>query len=306
MTNKCPSNPFRTISSNSSNETDILPCSRASGNLEIVIVVKYVQIFDNVSVGKRVSGRKCDVQVKHGQCIPESTIGLLSDQFEGFAFGRDALFSSYMRQMIGYSPRLDTIKIKNLATRQDRGQYLVLFGCGQDENGVSGWFFQGFEKGIESRRRQHVHLVNDIDFVFTGLRRVANLIDQVSNVVHRIVGGGIQLMNIKGGIVLKTHAGITFPTRLHVITQILAVDGFGQNPGAGCFSYSPGTAEWPERCSSSTSRIPACSAPREDQARPNCTKSPMFKLTTVRDSLAASVSRSLSDIPTSSLRSTTA
>src|SRR5690606_18092399 len=101
----------------------------------------------------------------------------------------------------------------------------MLFGGGEDKNGMLGRFFQGFQKSIESRCRKHVHLIDNIDFVFSDLWRDSHLINQTSDVVHRIIGSSISLKNIESKILI--FFGV-----------LGSVDSFGQNPGTSGFSNS--------------------------------------------------------------------
>ena len=72
----------------------------------------------------------------------------------------------------------------------------MLFGGGQDKNGVFGWFFKRLEKSIEGRRRKHVDLVDDVDFMTAQLRSDAHLIDEIADVVNGIIRGGVELVDV--------------------------------------------------------------------------------------------------------------
>ena len=58
-------------------------------------------------------------------------------------------------------------------------------------------FFECLQECIESRVGQHVHLIDDVDFVFSKLGRVADLVDQVADVFNRIIGSGIKFKDIE-------------------------------------------------------------------------------------------------------------
>ena len=60
----------------------------------------------------------------------------------------------------------------------------MLFGCGQNEDGVMGWFFKRLEEGVESGGREHVDLVDNIDLVLTYLWRNAHLFYQLTNLIN--------------------------------------------------------------------------------------------------------------------------
>jgi hypothetical protein len=118
-------------------------------------------------------------------------------------------------------------EIEDLAPTQDRWDNLVFFRGGQDENGVGRRFLQGLQKSVESRLTEHVDLVNDVDFVPTHLGGKPHLINEVADVVYRVVRRRIQLKDIERGIV----QGLA----------IFRVDGPGQNARAGGFAHTPRT-----------------------------------------------------------------
>ena len=73
----------------------------------------------------------------------------------------------------------------------------MFFGRGQNEFGIRGRFFQSLQESVESCRRKHVNLVDDIDLVLTDLRGNAHLLDKASDVFHRVVGGGIKFVDVE-------------------------------------------------------------------------------------------------------------
>ena len=53
----------------------------------------------------------------------------------------------------------------------------------------------------------------------------------------------IQFMYIKRSIVIEGFAGITFIAGFKISSELLAVDGFGQYPGAGSLANSSGSTK---------------------------------------------------------------
>ena len=96
----------------------------------------------------------------------------------------------------------DALEIKNLATRENGREHLVLFRGRQDENGMRGRLLQRLQKSVEGRLGEHVHLVDDVDLEATHLGGEAHLINQLADVVYRIVRGRVQLKNIKAVILI--------------------------------------------------------------------------------------------------------
>ena len=72
------------------------------------------------------------------------------------------------------------------------------------------WFLQGLQKGIESGRRKHVHLVDDEHLIFSHLRRYSRLLHKALDMLNTIVAGSIKLKYIQRallGVVLPTPRG---------------------------------------------------------------------------------------------------
>ena len=59
------------------------------------------------------------------------------------------------------------------------------------------WLFQRFEEGVECRLREHMDLVDDEDRVVAELRNDAHLVDDITNIVYRVVRCGIELVDIE-------------------------------------------------------------------------------------------------------------
>ena len=89
---------------------------------------------------------------------------------------------------------------------------------------MPGRLFQRFQKGVECRLAQHVYLINDVHLKVAHLRSKAHLVNQVADVVNRVVGSRIQLVNVQRLATLKALARIALTTRLNVLAQVLAVE----------------------------------------------------------------------------------
>ena len=119
----------------------------------------------------------------------------------------------------------------------------MLLGCGQDELGIGRRLFECFQESIECRRRQHMHLVDDIHLVFSNLGRDPHLVDQVADIIHRIVGCGIELMDIKRCGAVERQARFALIAGLHLVDRVEAVDRLGQDTGAGGLANPPRAAK---------------------------------------------------------------
>ena len=53
------------------------------------------------------------------------------------------------------------LEIVDLTAREDGGDDLVFLGCGEDEDDVGRRFLKGLQECVESRRGEHVDLIDD-------------------------------------------------------------------------------------------------------------------------------------------------
>lgn len=73
-----------------------------------------------------------------------------------------------------------------------------------------------------------MHLIDDIDLVFSDLWWNTHLIDQGPNVVDGVVGCSIQLVNIVGALFVKSYARLASVTGFMFRCRFKAIDGLGK------------------------------------------------------------------------------
>src|ERR1700683_2487356 len=88
-----------------------------------------------------------------------------------------------------------------------------------------------------------MHLIYDIHLVSTGLGSKTNLFHQRPDIVHRVVTGGIQFVDVERSALIKRYTGMTVVTSLPIRAHICAIDGLCQDPGTSRLTNPPGTAE---------------------------------------------------------------
>ena len=88
-----------------------------------------------------------------------------------------------------------------------------------------------------------MHLVDDIDGVFTYLRRDTNLVDEVSDVIYRVIRSRIEFVDIKRPLFIEGLARLAFIACIETILGIRAVDGLREDTCAGGLTYSSRSAE---------------------------------------------------------------
>jgi hypothetical protein len=118
----------------------------------------------------------------------------------------------------------------------------MTFGCGKNENYVGRRFFQSFQKRVESFAREHVHFVNNVNFVFCGSRSKLDIFPQFPDFINAAVGGAVYFPHVQRGTVSNFTAigtDITGSGRWTFFT----IERFGQYSGNRSFTHAARSAE---------------------------------------------------------------
>ena len=134
------------------------------------------------------------------------------------------------------------MEIVPLASGQNRDGDLVHLRGSQDENHIGRRLLQRLEQGIEGPDGEHVHLVDNVNLVFSLSGGVGHLLDNIPDVGDAVVGSGVYLNHVHGRAPGDPAAGFTLSagTAVH---GMLAVDGTGKNFRHGRLSRSTGSGK---------------------------------------------------------------
>ena len=88
-------------------------------------------------------------------------------------------------------------EVEAVAAVDDRRQDLRGLGRGEHEDGVRRRLLERLEKRVPCLGGEHVRLVEDVDLVAPGDRRVDDALAQVADVVDGVVGGGVHLDDVQ-------------------------------------------------------------------------------------------------------------
>ena len=88
-----------------------------------------------------------------------------------------------------------------------------------------------------------MHLINDVYLILPLLWRKAHLLGQRTHIIYAIVGGSIELNDIKGSIFIEGFAGATAVASLKIGTAVFAVERFGQDAGTSRFTHAARAGE---------------------------------------------------------------
>ena len=180
--------------------------------------------------------------VQDGQGIPQCAVGQTGDEGGGLV-GEGQLFGG---GHLGHPARnvlgTDAGEVIPLAPGPDGGGHLLDLGGGQNKDDVGRGFFQGFQQGVERRRGQHVHLVDDVYLISTAAGGVGGLVPQVPDIVHAVVGSGIHFHHVQDVAAVDAAADRTLTAGVAAL-GVEAVDGFGEDLGTGGFAGAADAGE---------------------------------------------------------------
>ena len=88
-----------------------------------------------------------------------------------------------------------------------------------------------------------MHLVDDIDAVLANLGRDSHLGCEVTDVIHRVVGCGIELVNGKTTSLVEATARLTLAASIALGCGVQTVDGLGEDAGASGLAHTSGATE---------------------------------------------------------------
>ena len=113
-----------------------------------------------------------------------------------------------------------------MATRNNSGKNLVGFSGGKDEFYVFGWLLECFQQGVECRIRQHVNLVNIVNFEFPLAWSELNVLTDITYVIDGVVRRPVDFDDIKGSALANFYADRVVGIKLS-IGATWAIKGLG-------------------------------------------------------------------------------
>ena len=138
-----------------------------------------------------------DRLIEQREQIAHRAFGGAGDERQRFRLRFDQFLPSDILQMLHQERGVDPAQIEALAARQHRDRHFADFCGGEDELGVRRRLFQRLKQRVESGARQHVHLVENIDLVAGGNRRIADGVVDLADVVDAVMGRGVHLDDVE-------------------------------------------------------------------------------------------------------------
>ena len=180
--------------------------------------------------------------VQQGQGVAHAAVGQAGDQFGAFRRQVDPLLLRHEAQTGRDLVGADAFEGELLAAALDGGGHLMDLRSGQNKHQVGRRLLQDLQQSVECLRGKHVDLVHDVHALFHGGGGVDRLVQNGADVIHLVVGGGVQLQHVQHGAVLDAPAGRTAVAGI-AVRRVLTVHRPGQQLGAGGLAGAAGTGE---------------------------------------------------------------
>ena len=87
-----------------------------------------------------------------------------------------------------------------------------------------------------------MHLVDDVNLIGADAGGIGCFVPQVADVVHAVVGGGVDLHHVQDGAVVDAAAHLALAAGVAALV-VRAVDGLGEDLGAGGLAGAAGAGE---------------------------------------------------------------
>jgi hypothetical protein len=88
-----------------------------------------------------------------------------------------------------------------------------------------------------------MNFIDDIHLVISNLGWNPDLFNQVADIFHRIIGSGIQFMDVEGSGTVKRQAGLAFVAGFYHVYRVEAIDSLGKDTGACRLANPSGAAK---------------------------------------------------------------
>ena len=177
--------------------------------------------------------------VEQGQGISHRTIRAAGNVIQSLFFDLVPIQLPQFAHPIDDRLHGHPFEIIPLASGQYGNRYFVYLGRRQNENHIRRRFLQRFQQRIECRCREHMYLVDDINFITAFCRRIFNFADQLPHLFNTAVGRRINFDHIHRIAGCDGRTGCALSTRTPVRLRMLTIDSRRENPCYRRLSRAP-------------------------------------------------------------------
>src|ERR1044072_9421697 len=149
------------------------------------------------------------------------------------AFGDLELFAARDRvKALNNLPQADAPKVEALAGRQNRRRQAVRLSRGENEFDRRRWLLEGLQKRVEGVLGDLVHLVDDVDFETTLGRLIADVFDDLADLIDATIGSAVDFEHVDG-IALRDLLAVNALAAGRWCRSLLAVERLCEDARSG-------------------------------------------------------------------------
>ena len=180
--------------------------------------------------------------VGNGQGIAHAATGRLGDDAHRIRLEFHAFRGQHFADVPGDLATADVLQLELQAARQHCDRHFPGIGGCEQELHMLRRFLQRLQEGVEARRGQHVHLVDEIDLEAPPARQVLRVLQQFPGIVDPGAGSGVDLDQVDEAVLLDLPADRARPAGRRGYPR-LAVQALGENARDGGLADTPGAGE---------------------------------------------------------------
>ena len=152
----------------------------------------------------------------------------------GLGIGVDPLAAEDVGEVADQLAVREQRELEVLRPRTQRGQHLLRIGGGEHEHDVRGRLLERLQQRVRRRRREHVHLVDDVHLApARGADPEVHALDELAHRVDTVVRRGVELDEVEEGARGDRFAVLADAARLAVVAEVQAVERPGEEAGGG-------------------------------------------------------------------------
>ena len=174
--------------------------------------------------------------------VAHAAIGKSGNRVDRIRFIVHTFFSQDLHELLTDFFSIHCPEIELNASGENRNREFLGVCCRHQELDVTRWFFQGFQKGIETVSRQHVNFVEKVYFVASHGRLVRDIVQQCPCVFDLGFRGRVDFDQVDIASQIHLGTGIALIARFGT-DALLAVQRFCQDAGDCCLSDSASTGK---------------------------------------------------------------
>ena len=110
----------------------------------------------------------------------------------------------------------------------------------EDEFHMAWWFFEGLEESIKCSRREHMDLVDDIDFILSLIGFESGFFDEITDILDAVIARSVDLDTVEHRPRVESPAILTRMTRIPIL-EIATIDSLSEDTRTGSLSCSTRT-----------------------------------------------------------------